>query len=339
VHDRGGQYGPDNAAVLNDGRFVSGKDPETFISSVDGQTWTPLEMDLAPDSPRPIYLPPSSTTEAGSGRDFIVQDPTNPSRWFMTGGMTPSISVDSGKTWKYVPNGGGIAGVMTGKVNFPRNKPSVAMVPGSDVGVSIVTDGGASGSAAANSNRQIAQHNTYHEVMSNDGQTMVAAGVEQAGNRTEIIKSTDGGMTWGKVQFSGLPDSGEGVTRSVMNPTDAKDFLVLLGYGASPNNPGMYRTTDGGLNFRKVTSGLPAFGSEHNPGMRYHPENAFLEADSGTRSGYRYLMMRTGFHRSQDNGETWSKVTTTPFGGDWVQSFASTAPSRAGYGQRVVIAA
>jgi hypothetical protein len=33
-------------------------------------------------------------------------------------------------------------------------------------------------------------------------------------------------------------------------------------------------------------------------------------------------MMRTGFHRSQDNGETWSKVTTTPFGGDWVQSFA-----------------
>ena len=318
-----GTWGPDNAAVLNDGRFVSGKDPETLISSADGQTWTALEMNLSPDSPRPIWST-SLPAKVDGGRDFIVQDPTNLSRWFMTGGLAPAISLDSGKNWKIVPNGGGIASVVTTKVNFPLNKPSVAMVPGADVGVTIVTDGGASGSAASNSNRQLATLQTYHEVMSNDGQTMFAAGVDQTIDRTVIIKSTDGGMTWAKVPFSGLPDNAEGVTRSVMNPNDAKDFLVLLGHSdnKSPNNPGMYRTTDGGLNFRKITSGLPVFGSDYNPGMRYHSEGAYLEADSGSRSSYRYLVMRPHFYRSRDNGETWSKVTTTPFDGDWVHSFA-----------------
>ena len=318
-----GSYGPDNAAVLNDGRFVSGKDPETLISSADGQTWTALEMNLSPDSPRPIWSTPLPAKVDG-GRDFIVQDPTNHSRWFMTGGLAPAISLDSGKNWKIVPNGGGIAAVMTSKVNFPLNKPSVAMVPGADVGVTIVTDGGASGSAASNSNRQIGRLNTYHEVMSIDGQTMFAAGVDQTINRTLIIKSTDGGMTWEKVQVSDLPDNAEGVTRSVMNPNNANDFLVLLGHSddKSPNNPGMWRTTNGGLNFRKITSGLPAFGAEYNPGMRYHPDRAFLEADSGSRSSYRYLVMRAHFYRSQDHGETWSKVTTTPFQNDWIHSFA-----------------
>jgi len=318
-----GSYGPDNAAVLNDGRFVSGKDLETLISSADGQTWTALAMNLSPDSPRPIWSPPLPAKVDG-GRDFIVQDPTNLSRWLMTGGFAPTISLDSGQNWKFVPNGGGIAGVMTTKVNFPLNKPSVAMVPGSDVGVSIVTDGGASGSAAANSNRQIGTLHTYHEVMSNDGQTMFAAGVDQTIDRTAIIKSTDGGMTWEKVLFSDLPDNAEGVTRSVMNPNNANDFLVLLGHSSnkSPNNPGMYRTTNGGLNFRKITSGLPVFGSDYDPGMRYHAHNAFLEADSGSRSSYRYLALRSNFYRSQDNGETWSKVTTTPFQSDWIHSFA-----------------
>ena len=324
-------WGPENATVLANDSFVSGgayaNNPLNLlaVSNANGTGWTAVPgMNLSP-SPRPIWstpIPPG--TKVDLGRDFVVQDPKVPSRWFMTGGFSPAVTQDSGQNWQFISNG--IAAVVTTKVNFARNQPDFAMIPASDIGATIVNDGGASGRAAFNSRRQFGSLHNFHEVMSNDGQTLIAAGVEQNANRTVIIKSTNGGSSWTPLPLtnSRLPENHEGVTRSVMNPSNSNDFLVLLGYNEkyTPNNPGLWRTTDGGATFNQITNGLLPMGKDVNPGSRYHPYTSFLESDTGPRSQFRYLAMRSRLFRSSTDGDSWAQLTTHPFGGSWIHGFA-----------------
>ncbi len=320
--------GPVSACVLVDNSFVSGDNASYVKRSTDGGVnWTALGMDLL-SSPTPVYLNPATPgTKAAAGRSVIVQDPTNASRWFMTGGKSMVITNDSGSTWSYPPNGSGMAGVMTmGKVRFPRANRSMVLVSGADQGAFVLTDGGASGKAASCSRTSIDKHATFHEVMSSDdGMTLVAAGCGQEANVNILYRSTDGGVTWSEQSLasSGLPASYEGVTRAVAAPGNVNDFLVLLGYnsGKPNNNPGLYRTTDGGATFTKV--GGSSFDGV-DTGMRYHQENSYLETD-GVNTATRYLALRSanvssarGFWRSTDSGNTWAKTTGQPFGTNWI---------------------
>lgn len=324
-------WGPTNATVLADGSFISGgngdRNPDNFtdlrdaqrISADGGQTWQYLPLNFS-TPPQPVWAAPAQPGQkAGGGRDFIVQDPTNLSRWFMTGGKAPVVSLDSGQNWTFLPNGGGVAGVMTYKVRFPRSAPNVALLPSSDKGAFVVTDGGA-GEASGSSNRSILKLMTVHDVMSSDdAETLVAAGVDQNTNTSMIVRSTNAGATWAAVDLtsSGLPASSEGVTRSVMAPGNANDYLVLLGHGGSNSNPGMWRTTNGGASFTQAT-GLPA---GMTTGSRYHQENAYLEVD-GVNTATRYLAVRPSlFYRSVDHGASWTALAA-PFGTDWVHGMA-----------------
>jgi len=324
-------WGPSNATVLADGRFVSGGggngtgNPNDLqdaqrISSDGGLTWTQLTMRMSAESPTPVWRrPPLATEYAPGGRDFIVQDPSLPSRWFMTTGMGPVISHDSGATWSYPPNANGLAGVMTYRVRFARNNRNVAYIPASDLGMFSVNDGGRSGSVSAASNPWLAKHVTLHEVMSSDnGQTLVGAGVDQTNNRNLIQKSNDAGATWYEMNLAstGLPLSSEGITHAVMAPGNANDYLVLLGAGGTNSNPGLWRTTNGGVTFAKV----PGIPDGLDTGMRYHPENSQLETDH-VQTNVRYLSIRgVAFYRSTNSGAVWTQTATTPFGSDWIQS-------------------
>jgi len=340
-------WGPTTASVLHDGSFLTNgprengrpdNDPESLMRSTDGGlTWKHLPMQLI-TPPTPSWRKPALPGEkADGGRDMIVQDPANPNRWHMTGGAAPVISEDAGSTWRFPPNANGLAGVPTFKVRFPRNNPSLVLLPAADQGGYTVTDGGASGTVASCIRTSIGNLQTYHEILSSDdGRTLVVGGSDQAPNTTLLARSTDYGATWTRIDLtnSGLPPSYDGITRAVAAPGNINDFIVLLAQrdDAAPNHPGLYRTTDGGVTFHPV-QGIDL--SSVDTGMRYHPENSWLETD-GINLNTRYLSVRSsprttsgGLWRSTDSGATWAKTPGQPFGDSWIHCLA-VDPATAG---------
>ncbi len=329
-----GGWGPTAATVLADGSFLTDTaDGNTGRSTDGGLTWTNLAMQLLTPPTPPWTTAATPTTKADSGRDMIVQDPTNPSRWFMTGGIAPVISLDSGATWKYPPTLNGIAGVPTFKVRFPRGSLTTALIPASDQGGFTVTDGGSSGQVTTCIRASLNEQQTYHDIMSSDdGQILVAAGTDQTFSTSIIARSTNGGVSWTKLNLAGtgLPASYEGITRAIMKPGDTTDFLVLLGsdFDQPDNNPGLYRTINSGLTFTKVTD-IP---DGVSTGSRYHHGNSWLETD-GVNLNTRYLSLSAdgyknsntaarGFWRSTNGGSNWAKTSTQPFGTDWILCMA-----------------
>ncbi len=118
-----------------------------------------------------------------------------------------------------------------------------------------------------------------------------------------VLRSTDGGNTW--VQMGALPGSNAQTVgyKLVQNPTNAS---ILM---AATNN-GLYRTTDGGVNWTQVRNGRfwdVVF--RHNSNT-----TVYATGDGGDR-----------FIRSTNGGVTWSSVVT--------YSPTSVAPSSTGRGQ------
>lgn len=318
--------GPSAATVLADDSFVTTDNAGSYARrSKDGSpdTWVDLPMKLDPQN-TPIYLVPKADAVAPPGRDMIVQDPTKPSRWFMTGGKSLVITEDSGATWNYPPRGSGMAGVMVdGKISFTRSNPDMAIIAGSDLPAFVVTDGGSSGTAQRSSNRTFPYLTSAHDIMSSDdGKILVAAGTNQGGNKPLIMRSTDSGETWAELDLtkSGLPWSSEGITRSAMTPGNPDDFLVMMAVNNPDGSPRVYRTTDGGVKFHAV--GVGTLPNDMNTGNRYDPNRGFLLVD-GQNPSTRYLAARSfNFFRSTDNGETWTAAKHPFNSAAWIQDLA-----------------
>ncbi len=123
-----------------------------------------------------------------------------------------------------------------------------------------------------------------------------------------VFKTTDGGKSWSKVLYIN-PDTG--VNDLVMDPMNP-DTLYASAYqrrrtafGFNGGGPGsaIYRTTDGGTTWKKLTNGLPKtemgrIGLDvyrRNPNIVY----ALVESEE------------SGVYRSEDKGETWVKMSNT----------------------------
>jgi photosystem II stability/assembly factor-like uncharacterized protein len=115
------------------------------------------------------------------------------------------------------------------------------------------------------------------------------------GEERGLFKTTDGGKTWEKVWYR---DDRTGIIDVAMNPSDPETLLVAAwerrrdGFDSHPGsevpledgydgydpikkwgpNAGIYKTTDGGKSFRKLTNGLPTsnFG---RAGLDYYRKN------------------------------------------------------------------
>lgn len=122
-----------------------------------------------------------------------------------------------------------------------------------------------------------------------------------------LYKTTDGGATWTAVLTI---SENTGVTDVVIDPKNP-DVIVAAAYqrrrhvwtliNGGPESA-VYKSTDGGKTWRKITSGLPS-GDVGRIGLAISPVNpnilyAIVEAaeDKG------------GFFRSTDRGETWTKM-------------------------------
>ncbi|MFN8259226.1 MAG: YCF48-related protein [Bacteroidales bacterium] len=131
-----------------------------------------------------------------------------------------------------------------------------------------------------------------------------------------LYKTTDGGKSWKKViQIS----ENTGVNNVVIDP-DNPDIMyatseqrrrhVFTKISGGPESA-VYKSTDGGENWRKLTSGLPS-GHIGGMGIAISPVNTnfiYLIAEAEGESG--------GFFRSVDKGESWSKMSNHTSSGQY----------------------
>lgn len=130
-----------------------------------------------------------------------------------------------------------------------------------------------------------------------------------------VYKTTDGGKTWTKSLYV---NEKTGIADLVMNPKNPNELIagawekLRKAYDFTSGGPGsaMYKTTNGGKTWRKITRGIPAPGILGRIGLDYYRKNPKIviatiehrDPATNTRAG--------GFFRSTDGGESWTRQST-----------------------------
>jgi hypothetical protein len=131
-----------------------------------------------------------------------------------------------------------------------------------------------------------------------------------------LYKTTDGGKTWEKILYT---DEKTGCADVLMDPRNPEVLWAAMWqfrrtpYSFDSGGPGsaLYKSTDGGKNWRKITNGLPTttFGRIALAQAPSAPDNLLAIVESAN----------TGLYISSDAGESWklqsasSNVTARPF--------------------------
>ena len=133
-----------------------------------------------------------------------------------------------------------------------------------------------------------------------------------------LFKTTDGGSTWTKLG-GGLPSDGRaGATELIMDPTNPQVLYTAFyhrlrkpwTFTSGGPNGGIFKSTDGGATWTKLTAGLPP-GETGRIGLAISRQNpsivmAFVEAEQTNdlaRPG-------SGVYRSENAGASWTYVNT-----------------------------
>jgi hypothetical protein len=142
-------------------------------------------------------------------------------------------------------------------------------------------------------------------------------GFGDGGPYTGILKTTDGGNTWaqlGQSAFSGLT-VGKVIPTALIDtgtgPGRGGQVLLAQVYAAQTNNPGLFRSTDGGATWTKIsggaTSGLPGGAITDlvaDPGNTQRFYVGMPAQFSGTT-----VTQNGGVFVSTDGGVTWNNVS------------------------------
>ncbi|QZD89208.1 glycosyl hydrolase [Qipengyuania aurantiaca] len=154
----------------------------------------------------------------------------------------------------------------------------------------------------------------------NNAQRSVAAG-------DGVYKSSDGGKSWTNM---GLKASGH-ISQIWIDPEDA-DTVIVAAQGPlwSPGGDrGLYKTTDGGKSWDRILE------IDENTGINefvVHPDDHDqIVASSYQRRRHVWVLINggpsSGIHRTNDGGESWSKVSSGLPGGDLGRIGIASAPS------------
>mgnify|MGYP001200365958 FL=1 len=241
-------------------------------------------------------------------------------------------SDNAGVTWESIFDKYGAGSI--GSVKFDQNDLNIIWVGTGESanrnssawgdGIYKSTDGGKSFSnMGLKSSHQIAEI----EIHPNNSSIVYAAAVGHlwgySGERG-LFRTFDGGNSWEKV-LGGLPDDGKtGCTEIIFHPTNPD--IMFAGFYHRLRQPasfvsggeegGLFKSTDGGKSWRKVTNGL-AKGKSGMIDISIHLSNPDImvmayEADENIPDGE----PGTGVYISYDGGESWNfllKHAVRPF--------------------------
>jgi photosystem II stability/assembly factor-like uncharacterized protein len=285
----------------------------TFAAAVSGQSTPAADPPGSFDGVAFRQLGPGLT----SGRiSDIAIDPRNPSVWYVAASAGNLWkTVNRGNTWTPIfddygsyslgavvvdPKDSNIVWLGTGENN---NQRSVSFGDG----LYKSTDAGKTWKRAGLENSEHIQNIVVDPRNSNVVFVSAIGPLWSPGGDRGLYKTTDGGQTW-KAVLSVSPDTG--VTDVVMDPKKP-DVLYAAAYqrrravgqliGGGPES-GLYKSTDGGSKWTKLTKGLPSVEigriglgiNWRNPSTVY----ALVTAQRG----------QGGFFRSDDAGATWTRI-------------------------------
>ena len=233
------------------------------------------------------------------------------------------IATATGGLWKTV-NGGitltpvfdSAATASIGDVSIPADDPNLVWVGTGENnnrqssswgdGVYKSTDGGTSWkNMGLRDTRQVARI----VIDPNDHEVVYVAALGdlwRSGGERGIFKTTDGGITWSRVLDAG-PDAGG--TDLIMDPSNNKVLYAAtyqrrrasFGFNGGGPNSGIWKTTDAGRTWTKLTRGLPE-GSLGRVGLdiyRSDPNIVYARVEHEKQGGV---------YRTDDAGSTWRKM-------------------------------
>ncbi|MGH7711600.1 MAG: WD40/YVTN/BNR-like repeat-containing protein, partial [Gemmatimonadaceae bacterium] len=129
------------------------------------------------------------------------------------------------------------------------------------------------------------------------------------GGERGLYKTSDGGLTWTRILDAG-PDAG--VTELVMDPANNKVMYAATyqrrrsswGFNGGGPASAIYKTTDAGRTWTKLTKGIPtgALGRIGLDIYRKNPNVVYARIEHQSENGT---------YRSDDAGASWTKLSTT----------------------------
>ena len=131
-----------------------------------------------------------------------------------------------------------------------------------------------------------------------------------------IFRSSDGGLTWDKVLHKDENTGGSDVEIDPSHPSVIYASLWQSRLGPWEDNNafsgtggGLYKSSDGGTTWRKLTNGLPGDLVEVNVALSASEPNRVYATVSTTHPSSYATDEGMGFYRSDDGGESWYRVT------------------------------
>jgi photosystem II stability/assembly factor-like uncharacterized protein len=201
-------------------------------------------------------------------------------------------------------------GLTSGRINaiaVAPNNPNLILIGAATGGIWRSTDGGANFASVSDGHVDLAVGSI---AFAPSNPSIVYAGMgdkAQGYLGTGVLKSTDGGQTWARINNASLPAPGR-ISQILVDAADpnrvyAAQYAYLQGNTTFAS--GFFVSTDGGVNWTKRISGLPR-------DLVRHP----------TQPNTYYLAMQRvdgtsdptgGVFKSVDAGQNWTRVYTAPF--------------------------
>ncbi|HEX9563117.1 MAG TPA: hypothetical protein VF981_04070 [Gemmatimonadaceae bacterium] len=136
-----------------------------------------------------------------------------------------------------------------------------------------------------------------------------AGNLWKAGPDRGVYKTVDGGKTWTKALYV---DTLTGATDLVVDPSDANVLYAAMyqrlrqpwGFNGGGPGSGIYKSTDGGTTWQKLTNGIPD-GDKGRIGLaiaQTYPRMLLATIEHPTAGGT---------YRTEDGGESWVRANTT----------------------------
>jgi len=320
-----------------------------------GQTTTAGQTTAAPD-PTPSLIKhlkwrnigPANMIGRISDYEALDNDFTQVLVASASGGVFKSVN--AGTTWEPIFDKYGSASI--GDVAFYQKDPNIIWVGTGEEcvrnsvawgdGIYKSTDGGKTFARMGLETTQTIARVLTHP--SDPNTVYVAASGHPWGTTGDrgLFKTTDGGATWTKLA-GGLPNDGKtGAIDLVMHPTNPDVLYVAFWqrlrqpwrFDSGGPASGIFKTTDGGATWTKLTQGLPPgelgrIGiaiSRSNPQVLmavvehgFQPRAQVRMPDGTTKDNPDFADMTklgTGIYRSEDGGATWkfmNRMNNRPF--------------------------